>query len=250
MEGVVSLSIPYFYLIHILVVSVRVGAALLFAPIWGNRSFPQYLRILLVFSIAAVIAAVTPFNEQAYLNPGVVLPAEFLIGTLLSMGIRIAFAGLEFGAHLISYNIGFSMVQTIDPGTQNRSTVLSGFVSTVGYLMILATDQHHAILRTLAGSYTAFPAGTMVQSGQWFNTLMLAAAQIFIIGWKIALPVFLATMLIEVAVGFISRMQPQINSLVVTAPLKLYVGFLILGASLIFFPRAINDAFNVMVLRK
>jgi len=128
--------------------------------------------------------------------------------------------------------------------------VMSGFVSTVGYLVILATDQHHAILRTLAGSYAAFPAGTMVQSGQWFNSLMLAAGQIFIIGWKIALPVFLATMLIEVAVGFIARMQPQINSLVVTAPLKLYVGFLILGASLVFFTRAINDVFNLMVLRK
>src|SRR5262245_65722797 len=188
MEGVVSLSIPYFYLIHILVVSVRVGAALLFAPIWWHRGFPQYLRILLVFSISSVIAAVTPFNEQAYLNPGVVLPAEFLIGTLLSMGIRIAFAGLEFGAHLISYNIGFSMVQTIDPGTQNRSTVMSGFVSTVGYLAILATDQHHTILRTLAGSYAAFPAGTMVESGQGFNTLMLAAGQVSVLGSTIAAP--------------------------------------------------------------
>src|SRR5579864_8827884 len=101
MAGAISLAIPYFYLIHILIVAVRVGAALLFAPIWGSTAFPQYLRILLIFSIAAVIASVVPINDQAYTNPGIVLPAEFLIGLLLSMGIRIAFAGLQLGAQMV-----------------------------------------------------------------------------------------------------------------------------------------------------
>jgi len=250
MDGIVSLTIPYFYLIHILVVSVRVGAALLFAPIWGHNGFPQHLRIGLVFSIAVIIASVTPFNEKAYVSPAIVLPMEFLIGTLLAMGIRIAFAGLEFGAHMVSHHLGLSMVQTIDPATSNRSTVISSFVAVVGYLLILASDQHHMILRTLAQSYEPFPAGSVVHTGQWFNTLMQASGQIFIIGWKIALPVFIATFLLELAVAFIARMQPQISTMVVTAPLRLYVGFMVLGASLTFIPRALGDAFNLIVLRK
>ena len=250
MDGIVSLAIPYFYLIHILVVAVRVGGALLFAPIWGYSGFPQYLRIILIFSIAAAVASVIPFNEAAYENPGLVLPAEFLIGLLLSIGIRIAFAGLQFGAHMVSSHLGLSMIQTIDPTTANRSTLMSGFISMVGYCLILAADQHHTILRTLASSYTAFPVGTIVKSSQWFDTLMSASSQIFIIGWKIALPVFLATLLLEITVAFIVRMQPQISLMVVTAPLKLYVGMLVLGASLAFFPRAIGDAFNLIVLRK
>jgi flagellar biosynthetic protein FliR len=232
------------------VVAVRVGAALLFAPIWGSTAFPQYLRLLLIFSISAVIASVVPFNPQAYTNPGLVLPAEFLIGLLLSMGIRIAFAGLQFGAQMISQHLGFSMVQTIDPNTSNRSTLVSGFLSMFGYVLILAADQHHTILRSIAASYTAFPTGTMVQSHQWFDALMQAAAQIFVLGWKIALPVFLTTLLLEMTVAFISRMHPQISIMVVTAPLKLYVGMLVFGASLAFFPRAIGDAFNLIVLRK
>src|SRR2546421_5385853 len=133
MDGIISLSLPYFYLIHILVVSVRVGGALLFAPIWGSNALPSYLRILLIFSIWAVIASVVPYNEQAHANPGLVLPMEFLIGLLLSMGIRIAFAGLQFGAQMLSHHLGFSMVQTIDPATANRSTLMSGFLSMLGY---------------------------------------------------------------------------------------------------------------------
>ena len=116
----VSLSIPYVYLLHILIVSMRVGATLLFAPIWGYSGLPQYLKIVLVFSIAAGMSVVVPLNPQAYANPGLILPTEFLIGMLLTMGIRIAFAGLHMGGHLVSYHLGFSAVLTIDPQTMNR----------------------------------------------------------------------------------------------------------------------------------
>lgn len=250
MDGVVALTIPYLYLSHILVVVVRVAGALLFAPIWGDNGFPAYLRIVLIFSIATVIASVTPVSPQAAAHPELVVASEFLIGLLLSMGIRIAFAGLQFGAQMVSTHLGLSMVQTIDPTTANRSTLMSAFLSMVGYCLILATDQHHTILRTLAASYQAFPVGTVVQSSQWFDTLMSAASQVFVIGWKIALPVFIATLLLETTVAFIVRMQPQISMMVVTAPLRLYIGMVVLGASMTFFPRALGDAFNLIVLRK
>ena len=85
---------------------------------------------------------------------------------------------------------------------------------------------------------------------QWFPALVETSKQIFIIGWKIALPVFFATFIIELAVGFMARLQPQVNSLVITAPLKLLVGMVVLGASLSFIPRVIGPVLNTMVLRK
>lgn len=77
---------------------------------------------------------------------------------------------------------------------------------------------------------------------------MQAASQIFVIGWKIALPVFVATFLVEITVGLVSRMQPQINSLVVTAPLKLLVGITVFGASLAFLPSLIGSIMNSSIL--
>jgi len=248
--SVVSLSIPYLYILHILVVSVRVGATLLFAPIWGYPGLPHYLKVLLVFSIATVVSVMIPFNADAYSNPGLVLPAEFLVGLLLTMAIRIAFAGLHLGGQLVSFHLGFSMVQAIDPQTLNRSTLMSGYFTLLGYVMILASNQHHMIFKALADSYKAFPVGSSITMNQWFPALVETSKQIFIIGWKIALPVFFATFIIELAVGFMARLQPQVNSLVITAPLKLLVGMVVLGASLSFIPRVIGPVLNTMVLRK
>jgi flagellar biosynthesis protein FliR len=246
----VSIAIPYLYLLHVMIISIRVGSTLMFAPIWGYQGLPQSLRVLFVFSIAAAMSVVIPFNPQAYTNPGLVLPTEFLIGLLLTMGIRIAFAGLHLGGHLISYHLGFSAVQTVDPQTQNRSTVMSGYLTMLGYVMILASNQHHMMFRALADSYKVFPIGGTISTNQWFAALIEISKQIFVIGWKIALPVFLATFLLEMTVAFISRMQPQMNVMVVSAPLKLLIGLVVLGASLAFIPRALGPVMDTMILRK
>lgn len=246
----VSLSIPYLYILHVLVVSIRVGATLLFAPIWGFPGIPQYLKVMLVFSIAAGVAAIVPFNADAYVNPGLILPTEFLIGLLLTMGIRIAFAGLHLGGQLVSYHLGYGAVQAIDPQTQNRSTLMSSYFTMIGYVLIMATNQHHIMFRALADSYKVFPVGSSITFSQWFPALMEISKQIFIIGWKIALPVFVATFILEMTVGFIARMQPQISTMVVAAPLKLLVGTVVLGASLSFIPRLIGPILQTMVLRK
>lgn len=229
---------------------MRVGAALLFAPIWGHPGIPQPMRVLLVFTISLGIATITPFSPQAYDNPGLVIPTEVLIGMLLSMGIRIAFAGLHMGGQFISYHLGFSAVQVIDPQTQNRSTLMSAFLTLFGYMMIFTTDQHHNILRAISASYETFPIGSVIRTSQWFEALMQASSQIFVIGWKIALPVFVATFLVEVTVGLVSRMQPQINAMVVTAPLKLLIGISVFGASLAFLPRAIGAIMDTPILRR
>src|SRR6187399_632553 len=242
MDGALSLAIPYFYLAHVMVISIRVGAALLFAPIWGYPGIPQTFRILLVFALSVGIAAIVPVSPAINQNPGLAIPSEMLIGMLLTMSIRIAFAGLHMGGQLLSYYLGFSQVQSIDPNTQNRSTLMSGFLSLLGYVLILASDQHHAMLRAIVSSYTAFPLGAVVQTSQWFGALMEATGQIFVIGWRIALPVFIATLLVDVTVGLISRSQPQLSSMIVTAPLKLLIGMTVLGASLSYLPRVFEAA--------
>jgi len=250
MDGALSLAIPYFYLAHVMVISIRVGAALLFAPIWGYPGIPQTFRILLVFALSVGIAAIVPVSPAINQNPGLAIPSEMLIGMLLTMSIRIAFAGLHMGGQLLSYYLGFSQVQSIDPNTQNRSTLMSGFLSLLGYVLILASDQHHAMLRAIVSSYTAFPLGAVVQTSQWFGALMEATGQIFVIGWRIALPVFIATLLVDVTVGLISRSQPQLSSMIVTAPLKLLIGMTVLGASLSYLPRVFEAALTMQILHK
>src|SRR2546425_740005 len=159
-------------------------------------SAPMLAAGLIVGVIISVVQIITSIHAAALSSPGIVFPIELLIGLLLTTGIRIAFAGLHMGGQLVSYHLGFSAVQSIDPQTQNRSTVMSNYFTLFGYAFVLATNQHHIIFRALAGSYTAFPIGGSIAPTQWFGALIEASKQIFIICWENALPVFLASFVI------------------------------------------------------
>lgn len=244
MENVLTLGIPVLYLSHLMVVTTRVGATLMFAPVWGHPGIPASFRILLVFVASAGLAAALPYDERLYANPAILIPAEFVIGLLLSMGIRIVFAGLHLGGQMVGFHLGFASVQSIDPQTLNRSTLMGAFYTLIGTVLLLSSNQHHTIFQAMADSYTAFPVGVMPAAAAWFDTLVSAAGQMFVLGWKIAFPVFLISVVVEASIGFISRMQPQINALVVTAPLKLLLGLMVLGASLLVLPSVLGSAFE------
>ena len=249
MGEIFALQIPYFYISHVLVVAIRVGAMLLFAPVWGSTALPRQVRMLLIFVTAAGLAPVVPFSDVALEHPELIIPGEFFVGLLLGMGIRIAFAVLHFSGQLVGFSMGFSAVQAIDPQTQNRSSLMSGYFGLIGYAIFLAADQHHEFLRAMQFSYESFPIGGVPQVADWFDLLMTTAGNIFVVGWKIGFPLFAVVLLTDVSVGFISRMQPQFNAMILGLPLKVLVGLVVMGASLVVFPAIMRELFQYVVLK-
>ena len=62
MGDIFALQIPYLYVIHVMIVAVRVGAMFIFAPIWGSPALPRQVRMLLVFVTAAGVSSVVPLQ--------------------------------------------------------------------------------------------------------------------------------------------------------------------------------------------
>ena len=248
MDDIFRLQLPYNQIVHVLIVSVRIGAMLLFSPIWGSPAIPPQVRLFLVFVTAAGVSTVIPFNMEAYQHPEMVLGTEFFIGLLLGMGVRIAFAVLQFAGHMIGFSIGFSAVTAIDPLTKNQSTLMSGLLTMMGYALFLGTDQHHAFIRTMRASYDSLPIGSMPAVGTWFERLMAAGGDIFVFGWKISFPLFLVVLISDTAVGFLSRMQPQFNTIVLALPIKVLIGLVALGASIVTFPSVMRELSSLMIL--
>ncbi len=248
MPEVFALQIPYFYILHVLMVGIRIGAMLLFSPIWGNPALPSQVRMFLVFVSAAGVAPLVPFQQQAFEQPMLLIPGEFLVGLLLGMGIRIAFAVLHFAGQLVGFSMGFSAVTAIDPQTQNRSTLMAGFFTMVGYALFLGANQHHEFLIAMRASYDSFPMGTVPPVDSWFELLIRTSSNIFSIGWKIGFPLFVVVLLADIAVGFLARLQPQFNAIILAMPVKVLIGLFMLGATMIVFPAIMREISDFVVL--
>jgi flagellar biosynthesis protein FliR len=57
------------------------------------------------------------------------------------------------------------------------------------------------MLRAITSSYSAFPMGSVIQTSSGSGALVAATSQIFVIGWRIAVPVFVGHTSVEVNGG-------------------------------------------------
>ncbi|GAM09682.1 flagellar biosynthetic protein FliR [Geobacter sp. OR-1] len=66
----------------------------------------------------------------------------------------------------------------------------------------------------------------------------------FVLAIKLAAPVMVALMAATVVLGIMARIFPQMNVFIISMPLNIGVGFLILGSSLLVFMHTLEGAFG------
>jgi len=133
-------------------------------------------------------------------------------------------AGAELAGHLCSQQIGFSYAATVNPDGGARNTMLATLYGLVAAVAWLGINGHHLLLRALASSYESLPIG----GGGIDPSLVVAIREIlgvvFVTGIRLASPVIAVLLLVEVALGLISRTVPSLHALVVGTSVRLVVG--------------------------
>ena len=216
------------WVIAVLLLTVRVAAVLLFTPVLYAVSVPLTVRVLLVLAIACVIAM--PFGSPAPLlvqDTGALLSGvlrEAAIGATLGLGILMAFGGFALAARLIDVQVGFGMADVFDPLTRSRVPVLSAAFGVLAAVFFFVIDGHHALLRGVAFSVERFPVGAGWPASQAADVLAAQMGALFALGFALAAPVVLGLLLLEFALGVVSRNLPQMNMLVMGVPVKILVG--------------------------
>jgi flagellar biosynthetic protein FliR len=200
------------------------------APILGHRAVPSPVKAGLAALLAVTLAggaAITP-GAQPIL---VAAPIELLIGVAMGLSFALAFAVMETIARLVSIQMGLSLGAVFDPVGGEASTPLGPLFAATSALLFLALNLHLALVRVLADSFRALPIG-----GQWPTNLFGAAANLVALGLelsaRVALPLALVLLLVELSVALISRAIPQINVFFLGLPLKILVGIALIAVAL------------------
>ena len=130
---------------------------------------------------------------------------------------------------IINFQMGFSMVNAVDPMTGQQEPVTTHFIYMCTMLTFLTLNGHLNLIRALGSSFELVPPGGLFLTPQLMNEVMLFSKQMFILGVRIAAPVILALFLVDLSLALISKMAPQMNVMTMGFPLKIMVGFLFLN---------------------
>ena len=144
----------------------------------------------------------------------------------------LLFTGIQFAGEIIDIQIGFAVVNIINPLTSQSVTVIGEFQLALATLLYLAADAHHVLLAGIAGSFSLVPLPFAGAPELVAGDVMRFFAQCLFIVFQIAAPVAVALFLVNVMLGLMARVAPQMNVFVVGFPIQITVGLIMLIVSL------------------
>lgn len=209
----------------------RMSVVLFIMPFFGD-TMPQLLKATLLIVLTLALWPKLSFPAEQYpahaMNIAVMFAGEIVLGMCLGIIVRMLIAAVQIGGQIINFQMGFSMVNAIDPMTGMQEPVTTHFLYMCTMLTFLSLNGHLHLLKALGTSFEIVPPGGLFLTPQLMTEMMVFAKQMFILGVRIAAPVILALFLVDLALALISKMAPQMNVLVMGFPLKIMVGFLFL----------------------
>ena len=226
----------------------RMAGILSSIPLFGGRRAPMNIKALAVFAMTIVcfplIKTKMPQLPDDMLSLGILVIRETLVGICLGLLSLIVFAAVEFCGQIVGMQIGLSIVSEFDPSQGGQLSITSIFQEMLATLLFLSLNVHHLFIGAIVDSYTVLPAGAWHMSGGLLTFFVATIGNVFVLAVKLAAPVMVALLATSVVLGIMARSFPQMNVFIVSMPLNIGIGFLILGISLRIFLHTLQGAFG------
>ena len=213
-------------------VMLRVAGVLLGLPILANPSVPFAFRALLLVWLSALIYISLGLpSRPPELDPLIGLPlfaGEFLIGAAMGLAARMMLGVAEIAGSLMGTTGGLSVARAFDPVTGSQSNTIGRFLVMAALIVFVGVGGHVAMLGAVIDSYRVFPLGDASALPEMILNLMETATAMFNLAFRLAAPVAVVALVVNVGLGLLVRVAPQLNLFAVGFLVVISVGLLLL----------------------
>lgn len=208
---------------------LRILAVFSSAPIFSSRSVPVRTRVGLAFIVAVCAQAGLPPQPLIGLTDPMafqVVLQQVVLGVSIGLAVRIVFASVELAGELIGLQMGLNFAGFFDPTTNSQTSTVGRFFGNITMLLFVVLGGHLMLLQVVVASFETFPVGG--NAFESINRLRLheLGAVMFRYGLWIALPIIGMLLFINIVLGIVSRVAPQMNAFAIGFPLTLSAGLL------------------------
>lgn len=211
-------------------VFIRVATMFVFIPFIGAKMTPMFVKVGLILALTLLLL---PVVEVRAANPVVAIFEAFFVGSALGLCAKLILGAVEMAAQWISIEMGIGVAAVFNPQFGEVLGPLSLFYSFMSMGLFFIFDLHHLFLEGITRSF----AITTIHYQGMFDAVLKLNSFLFPLAFKIAAPVFLVQVLVNIGMGFLSKAMPQANIFFVSFPLLIFLGLtsIVLSLSLTFF---------------
>lgn len=214
---------------------MRISGFIFLNPVLGRRNIPAMAKTgiamgltIIVYSMAQAQGVTVDADAASPLTFGLLVVKELAIGYIAGFVMTLFDMVMTYAGTVIDFQIGISMAQVYDPQTGSQ-IALSGNILQIFYLLyFFAVDGHLALIKILATSGDVVPYGEVALAPGAAWIMVDIFTQCIVMAIKLAFPLIAFEFVMQVGVGILTKITPQINLFVLSIQLRLIVGFALL----------------------
>lgn len=212
----------------------RLGAAAMVLPGLGEQEVPTSIRLGL--GLALVLLLLPGLTDRLPAAPDDAGEAVRLIALEVAIGLwlgglaRILVLAMAVAGQAIALLLGLAQALVPDPALGGMGTATARFLALAATVLVLGSGLYVLPLRALAESYAVLPVGDPFPAGAAAEAVAIAATESLALSLRLAAPFVLAAILVNVALGLLARIAPQVQVYFVAVPGQVLLGLALLAA--------------------
>ena len=217
-----------------ILIFTRLGSALMIMPGIGDSFVSTKIRLLFALALSFVVTPVLssfmpppPAIAMAFM---LLIISEAIIGIFIGTVMRILIGALDTAGMIFSLQSGFANARMFNPVSGGQGSLAGALFSTLGVVMILATNMHHLLITTIFKSYHMFPTTNgILDTGSMAQVIVNMVSVAFKIGVQFAAPFIIVGLLVYTGFGLLGRLLPQIQVFFLALPLQILLSLITLS---------------------
>ncbi len=225
---------------YFLLLLTRISMFVVVAPFFNTSNTPAQVKVGFSAIVSLLLYFVVDFSALDY---STVTGYAFLVVREAITGLIIGFSTyccnfiILLAGNMIDMNVGLSMAQEYDPSLRTEASITGMLYNHFIMILLILSGMHRYIFKTFCDAYTLIPiGGTIFRWDSLLSSTIMFISDVFLIGFRIILPVFAVIMILNAVLGIMVKVAPQIHMFSVGAQLKIIVGFIILFLTVFLLP--------------
>lgn len=208
----------------------RVAGVLMTMPLFGGNMVSTRIRLYLSLAITVVIVPGLPPMPEVHaldLSALLLVGEQIIVGALMGLSMHMLFQAFVIAGQIVAIQMGMAFASMVDPTNGVNVAVVSQFFNMLVTLLFLTMNGHLVVFEVLTDSFTTLPIGHALFTGQFWD-LVTRMGWVLGASLLLVLPAITALLVVNIALGIMTRAAPQLNIFSVGMPMTLVLGMVIL----------------------
>ncbi|MCB1419324.1 MAG: flagellar biosynthetic protein FliR [Zhengella sp.] len=219
-------------LMPFIIIFCRIGGCLMVVPGFSSVRVPVRIRLFTAIALSVALAPLV-WSSLPRLSPGdpaffyLLIATETIVGAFLGLLVRLLFAALEFIAAGAAMSMGFGTMMGTPVTEAEPQAAFGAFLSMAALVLFFIVNAHHAVIIGLVRSYAIIPADGIIEPARLLMRVGQRLNDAFLLVLRLGGPFLAYGILINLIVGLLNKLTPQIPIYFISLPYTLLGGLLI-----------------------